>query len=290
MGFSFEEPNSPRKAPLCTQAIHENTIMNIRILSPDRGVGWIREGFGLFRLNPLIWILMSLIYLAISSIISLIPFIGPSALTLIQPVLSGGLMAGCRALDEGGELRIEYLFEGFQRKTQTLLMVGLLTLAAYLGVGVLSIAVFLILGAVSAGLGFLSGGFPSFSMPIGTPPAFSGLLIGGLIFLALFVPITMATWFAPALVWFRGLSAFEAMKQSFVGCWRNILPFLLYGLAILVLAFLALLPLGLGLLILGPTLVGSVYVAYRDIFPDDEPQTTERTPLDSTYKANGLLQ
>ena len=244
--------------------------MDIRILSADRGVGWISEGFGLFRRNPLIWVLISLIYLTISGIISLIPFIGPSALTLIQPVLSAGLMAGCRALDKGGELRIEHLFEGFQRGTQALLTVGLLTLAAYLGIGVLGIAVFLILGAVSAGIGFLGGGFPNFSTPIGALPDLGGMLMGGLIFVALFVPITMATWFAPALIWFRGLPALEAMKQSFIGCWRNILPFLLYGLAILILAFLALIPFGLGLLILGPTLVGSVYVAYQDIFPVDE--------------------
>lgn len=86
--------------------------------------------------------------------------------------------------------------------------------------------------------------------------------------LALIVPVTMATWFAPALVWFRNLEPLDALRQSFLGCWRNVLPFLVYGLIVLVLMGLAAIPFGLGILIMGPTLVGSTYAAYLDIFPD----------------------
>jgi uncharacterized membrane protein len=43
-------------------------------------------------------------------------------------------------------------------------------------------------------------------------------------------------------------------------------PFLVYGLITMVLCFFAALPVGLGFLVLGPVLSGSVYASYRDIF------------------------
>jgi len=48
--------------------------------------------------------------------------------------------------------------------------------------------------------------------------------------LILAVVFTMLNWFAPALVILQGASAAEAMKKSFIACWRNWLPFLYYGL------------------------------------------------------------
>jgi uncharacterized membrane protein len=59
-----------------------------------------------------------------------------------------------------------------------------------------------------------------------------------------------------------------ALKESFVGCLRNILPFLVYSIVVLVLGIVASIPLGLGWLVLGPVLIASVYTAYRDIFGD----------------------
>ena len=47
---------------------------------------------------------------------------------------------------------------------------------------------------------------------------------------------------------------------------KNVLAFLVYGLIVLVLAFFAALPVGLGFLVLIPVLAGSVYAAYRDVF------------------------
>jgi uncharacterized membrane protein len=96
------------------------------------------------------------------------------------------------------------------------------------------------------------------------------LLLMALVAMALFLPLVMAVWFAPALVVFHDLPALDAMKQSFSGCLKNIVPFLVYGIIGFVLSFLATLVLLLGWLIWGPTLVGSVYASYRDIFVQSE--------------------
>jgi uncharacterized membrane protein len=80
------------------------------------------------------------------------------------------------------------------------------------------------------------------------------------------VPLYMATWFAPALIVSHDLAPAAALKASFYACLKNWLPFLVYGVVLLVLGLAAAIPLGLGYLVLVPVLVASVYTSYRDIF------------------------
>ncbi|MGI9229002.1 MAG: BPSS1780 family membrane protein, partial [Gammaproteobacteria bacterium] len=66
----------------------------------------------------------------------------------------------------------------------------------------------------------------------------------------------------------------QAITQSFLGCLRNILPFLLYGLAMFAFFLLAVTPLGLGLLVYIPVALAAMYASYRDVFaiaPQDLP-------------------
>jgi len=87
-----------------------------------------------------------------------------------------------------------------------------------------------------------------------------------LLALALAVPVYMAIWFAPALIMFHDVKPLDAMKSSFFACLKNIVPFLLYGIILMVLCVVASIPFGLGFLVLGPVIVGSIYAGYRDIF------------------------
>jgi uncharacterized membrane protein len=91
-------------------------------------------------------------------------------------------------------------------------------------------------------------------------------MLGLLVALGLSVPLVMAMWFAPALIVFHDLKPMDALTQSFQGCLKNIVPFLVYGIITFVIGMLASIPAGLGWLIWGPTLIGSIYAGYRDIF------------------------
>jgi len=82
----------------------------------------------------------------------------------------------------------------------------------------------------------------------------------------LFLPLLLLFWFAPALVVFHRLRPLAALHASLQACLKNGLPLLVYGMILLTLTFIAVLPAGLGMLILVPVLAGSVYAAYRDIF------------------------
>jgi uncharacterized membrane protein len=97
----------------------------------------------------------------------------------------------------------------------------------------------------------------------------AAMLIALLLVAGLSMPLYMATWFAPALIVLQDLSVGAALKASFFACLRNWLPFLVYGLALMVLGVVAAIPAGLGYLVLIPVLTASVYTAYLDIFRVD---------------------
>jgi len=97
----------------------------------------------------------------------------------------------------------------------------------------------------------------------------AAMLIALLLVAGLSMPLYMATWFAPALIVLRDLSVGAALKASFFACLRNWLPFLVYGLVLMVLGVVAAIPAGLGYLVLIPVLTASVYTAYLDIFRVD---------------------
>jgi uncharacterized membrane protein len=97
------------------------------------------------------------------------------------------------------------------------------------------------------------------------------ILVGLLVFLLLYLPLVMAIWFAPALVVLRGVAPLDAMRLSFNGCMRNIVPFLLYGVVGVGLSIVATIPLLLGWLVLGPVTIASLYTSYCDIYEDQVP-------------------
>jgi|APFre7841882724_1041349.scaffolds.fasta_scaffold01765_7 uncharacterized membrane protein len=225
-------------------------------LAAGSGWAWFVDGWRLFRAQPGLWIGISVALLAFYVLVSLIPWIGQLATTLLTPVIAGGLLLGCKALDEGGTLTFGHLFEGFRLpQAGRLVMVGVVSLAAAV---VMLVSIFLVVGA-GFGVSMLGG-----------TPGMGGLglttALAILIALAVSIPVYMALWFAPALVTLHDFGTADALKASFTACLKNMLPFLVYGIAALLLSVVALVPFGLGLLVLVPVFIASVYAAYRDIF------------------------
>jgi uncharacterized membrane protein len=98
----------------------------------------------------------------------------------------------------------------------------------------------------------------------------TGLLVAVVALTAvLLLPLSMAWYFAPALIAIDEQGPMAAIGSSLMGCLRNALPLLTYGLIFIVLAILATIPIGLGWLVLLPVAITSTYAAYRDIFRND---------------------
>jgi len=226
----------------------------------SRGWNWIADGWALFKAAPGLWIGMIVVFLALNVAAMLVPVIGPIAQYLLMPVFLGGFAAGCRAIEDGSGLQFNHLFAGFQTRFGTLIAIGALYLAGFVAI---LVVVMLITGASVFAL-MAGGGAGNDSMASGA--AAMTLMLAVLIAVALSIPLMMAIWFAPALALFHELGAVEAMKASFSGCLRNVVPFLVYGIVGFVLAILASIPLMLGWLVLGPVFAASVYTGYRDIY------------------------
>jgi uncharacterized membrane protein len=229
-----------------------------RTVPAENGWKWIVQGWNLFKRAPGVWIALMVVFIVISIVLAFIPVLGSIASFVLTPIFTAGMMIGCRALDEGGELKVEHLFAGFRERFATLLTVGLLYLAAII---VIALVAGLVTGVHLFSL--MDGGA---SDPGAVMSAALSVLLALLIMLALMVPVFMAIWFAPALVLFHEQGAIEALKGSFEGCLKNIVPFLVQGVILFVASIVASIPFGLGWLVLGPVLVASIYTAYRDIY------------------------
>lgn len=245
-----------------------------RMVGGGRGVSWWVEGWRLFTPNVGTWLLIAfllvvfgLIAMALERQLPLLGQLLSFIAEILWPVLLGGLMLGCRAVDRGNPLLIAHLFAGFSQRTRDLLTVA----AIYIG---LLLVIFVVIGGMMLAIfgvevfAVLSETADAAQTGVAFTSAVIAVLLGCLFFLLLLLPLVMAIWFAPALIMLAGLSPVAAMKASFAGCLRNVVPFLVYGVIGVLLAIVASIPFGLGWFVLLPVMIASIYASYCDIFED----------------------
>ena len=257
MNTEYNPFDTPQVANIAT----ETFVPEGRTRDAGQGTAWLSAAWELFKSAPGIWIALVVIYIVLAMVLSFIPMIGQLALTLLGPVFMGGILLGCKALDDGGELRIDHLFAGFKEKLGPLVMIGLLYLAGIVVVGVIVFGIGAMLFGASALANLSSAG-----NGVNLGSAIVSILVLTCVALLMVLPLAMAMWFAPALVVFHDMQPLAAMQSSLFACIKNMMPMLFYGLILLVLGIVATIPFGLGWLILLPVALASSYTAYRDIF------------------------
>lgn len=252
------------------------------LIAPARnGSLWLTRGFALFRASPGLWLLMVFTYWFLVAAVNTVPWIGPVIATVSLPAFSVSFMKMCEAAAQGRTMAPTLLFSGFRRQLPALLTLGTLYLGAI--AGVLAIAA------------LADGGILMNWILWGKPPAAEAIRDGSvsramLIATALAAPVLSAFWFSPVLTAWHGMGAGKAMFFSFFACLRNWRAFMVYGAVIagvglllsVLITFLVILlrsretvqgaMMAITLLAL-PTLFGSFYASYRDVFPppDDAP-------------------
>lgn len=256
-----QEPNPYPVGEQTTTAPPPADALIPRSVDAGRGLGWIGDGFGYFKRSPGAWIVMVLIAGLIMIALGMIPLLGMLAISVLSPLFVGGMMQACRKQDAGGGAEVGDLFAGFSSHGGPLAIVGLLYLVGLILVSVLAGVLSAVLMGASMGFAGMAGGEGAAMGAMGI-----GMVLVYLIALAISLPLIMAIWFAPALVVLEEVAPLEAMKLSFRGCLKNIVPFLVYGVISMVISTLAALPLMLGFLVWGPVVVASAYVGYKDIY------------------------
>ena len=274
-------------------------------VSAAQGAKWLKRAYGIFKQAKGVWMGVG----AFIFVASLLPVLS-SIVIIIMPLLVGGIMIGCQKTTSGLPMKFDYLFSGFKRNTQSLLLLSLINLVT------LILAIMLTM-EVSTWFGFdLSLLVPeniesgdtqkliAWMQAIDPILYLRTFLAGILIFFALMTPVIMYFWFAPALVCLRQVSAINALKMSFAGCKNNKMAFLLYGLvaaSYLLLYFFTLTviasaaaPLMLPLSIVG-YIAGfsisliSIYISYLDIFPENDKDESDPEQLDTPPEEGKML-
>ncbi len=283
-GATSRNPYAPPNAPVDDVPDYVSTgelhfIDNGQAVAAGRGMAWFSEGWRLFVAHPLTWWLCLLVMIVISGLCQLVPLIGPLASSFLSPIFYAGLLLGAHAVHQNETLAVGDIFAGFKSSPGTLV---LLTLAQMLLFAAVIAIVAVIFGGtlMAAAATFLPQG------PGGLGRASSVSLFGSLgaalvLLLVLIVPVIAASYFSVALVAVGGQGVIAALRMSFWGCMKNMLPFLVYGVLFIVAAIVATIPFGLGWLVLLPVLITSTYAAYRDIFYSDTagtPPPAKRAP------------
>ncbi|MDF2447391.1 MAG: hypothetical protein K0S46_2627 [Moraxellaceae bacterium] len=264
-------PDNPYRAPAAAVADIRESVAETRFGLPaatvdaGRGSTWIGEGWALFKAAPLMWIVAMLVLFGIQMLLGIVPVLGSIASLLIGPMFMVGVLAFGHAIAEGGEADLGNLFVGFKDKVGSLVLVAVLYFAL-----IMAVIVICVIAAV-----VLLGG--SQLLSAASPEAAMGQIIagaGGLAFLGIFllmfgllVLVAASYWFAPGLVFYANLGAWDAMKASFSACLRNWLPFLVYGILAFLVMIGGLLALVIGFFVVAmPLLMASYYTSFRDIF------------------------
>lgn len=235
--------------------------MQARSVDFGKGLSWFGDGWTLFMRNPGMWIVFMILLFVIAVVLSLVPGLGPLLLALITPGLMGGVLYAARELSEQRAMDINHLFVAFKENDtrNAVLVLG----AVMLGANILIFLIMLVFIGTGMGMAEMMQGGNHEAMAAGMGV---GMLLAILLLSVLGLLLSMAFFYAIPLVMFAAAKPVDAMKSSFAACLANILPLLLFGVIYIVLAMVAVIPLGLGLLVLLPVTFGAIYTSYRDVF------------------------
>lgn len=241
-----------------------------RTVPTGHGWTWVVEGFALFRRSPAVWLGLLVGLILAMKLLTYVPVLG-IVFVLFMPVFVAGLADGCRSLEQGQPLVAGHLLVGFRRNAAPLVTIGGISLVGNLAVMMI---VLTLGGEAMSTMSKVMSQKQTIDPQLAKDMQAAASSVGRALILGMIVsiPLLMALWYAPLLVYFQGESALSAMKSSFVACLKNAGSMLLYGVVILVGMFLAM-PFGialgqydLALWLLAPIVVPSLYVSYKDIF------------------------
>ena len=195
-----------------------------------QGTLWVRRGVSTFLRAPVAFALLLGVVVLAAIVLSLLPVAGVLLMLAAQPLVSLGFMVATREVLDGHarptpRVFIEPLRGG---RARALLQLG----GAY---AALVLLILVLANAVSSGqladLGTLLGN-PG-TDPAAVEAAFEqpGVDVGLLLAGTLLTLVSLTFWHAPALVYWDGQGAGQALFSSTLACWRAKAAFTLYGLA-----------------------------------------------------------
>jgi uncharacterized membrane protein len=233
-----------------------DTTMRVAELKASRGAAWLGEAFKLFRAAPVQWMSLCAGWIAMSFALILVPFIGGVIASFLQPVFFASFAIAAFKLTAGERLVMGDLFSGFRRNMRALVNLGAMLLLA-------EIAIFALMALLGLPVASSSDNTLTIAEYAEQLKGKEWILATGFI---LTVVVKGALWFAPPLIAFHGMSTVQAIRWSVYAAISNLGAMMVYGAALMGLFLAAIIPWGLGLLVVIPMMVISTYIGYREVF------------------------
>jgi hypothetical protein len=192
--------------------------MQIRTVPPASGAAWLRDGWRLFKRQPLGLPAMVVVYLMMLFLPALLPFVGIAISGVLAPFATVGLMTACREVASGRTPNPSVFGQPFQERNPHRIKLFRL--------GLINASLVLLLAMLFALVGDDGRAPPADGQATLADLPWDMLLLQ----LLAYTPVLVLMWFAPLLAGWHGLGPAKAMFGSVVACGRNLRALLVYGL------------------------------------------------------------
>ncbi|MGH8524931.1 MAG: BPSS1780 family membrane protein [Gammaproteobacteria bacterium] len=229
---------------------------------------WYKAGWRLFLINPSTWILYTFLWVLLAIFLWQIPFLGRVAWCLINPALYAGFLYQAAELQQGRALAVNRFFIGLSNKATRLplLMLGVITLAAYVFLNVVAI--------MDPSLYTTIESLLRADASTGIVAIVINLLVRCVLVFMILALATMALLYSCPAIMFAGSDAFDAMMNSFETCARHWRAFAAFMGIFIGLAIAAIIPMGLGLLVLMPVTFCAAYASFQTLYGSAQPDAS----------------
>ncbi len=258
-----------------------------QVVPASNGYLWVKNGTDLIRDNYGRWLILVLVYFALTIVTAIHPLI-LLLLVVFNPVIWGGIYMAGAATVTHLEWSASILFEPLKKNAAELLRLGgiiasinlLIALALYTKLSSLVDLMEFekVLEAVKQ-----TNDLQPFLDFFADPQLLQQISMAFLIAMMVSLPVMMAGWFAPVLIMERGVGPFQALKLSFQACSANFLAFLVYGMVAVMMLFFVVVSFYIGLIFVGPLFFTSYYCSYEDIFPGETIKKPDEDESNSTF-------
>lgn len=207
-------------------------------------LGWLKQSWAIFMQAPMVWVLMFITLGVIAMLSQLHPLTAIVGI-LLNPFLTAGVYKSVVAVQQKQSIQFVNLFQPLQETQYR---------AVFIRIAALNMLASIPLSALAAKL-----------LEQHQQQAISGGLV--LLFVMGFLLTWMVFAYAVAIAYFlQEHRLLAVMQASFVACWRNITPLVVFGLLSMALIMLTMPTLFLGLLLVIPLLNIAFFLSFNEFF------------------------
>jgi len=201
--------------------------MKLNIVPARNGSLWVRQGLQIFFRQPLAFISLFFFFMAVVSIASQLPVIGGTLALILLPTMTLGLMAASATAQAVPGLRppagsvFMAALRAVRQDLRPLLVLGVLYALGFL----------LVMAITALADGGKFAGVYLMGKPLTREAAQeTDFQVALWIAMALYLPLSLAFWHAPALMHWHRVPPVKSIFFSAIACFRNFGALTLFGL------------------------------------------------------------